>query len=333
MRAWQVTKHGEPRDALRLVEDAPVPSPGAGQLRLRVLASGVGLPDAAMCRGSYALTPPMPFTPGQETVGRVTEAAPGAGARVGDRVMAVTAFFAGSGSFAEECLVLDDFAFAAPDEMPDGQAAAFVIPFHTAYVALCRRASLQPGETILVLGAAGGSGQAAVQLAKALGATVVATAGGPERAAFCAKLGADLVVDHRTQDIAEAVKDATLGRGADVVFDPVGGAAFDAATRCIAHEGRLLLVGFASGSFGRPRAEHLVARNYSVLGVVPSGYDRSFREQAQASLLEHWRAGRLRVPVHDELPFDRAPEAVELVAQGRVLGKVVVSGERRQAAR
>ncbi len=324
MRAWQVTSHGEPREALELVPDADLPAPGAGQLRLRVLASAVGWPDVAMCRGAYALTPRTPFTPGQETTGIVTAAGPGARARVGQRVMAVAAFHLRHGSLAEECLALDDFAFPVPDGMEDPEAAGFVIPFHTAHVALLRRAQLEAGETVLVLGAAGSAGSAAVQLARAVGARVLAVAGGPERAAFCRELGADLMVDHLTQHIDAAVLDATAGRGADVVFDAVGGPAYDAATRCIAHEGRLLLVGFASGDWGRPRAAHLVQRNYSVLGVVPSGYDRAFREAAQSGLVEHWRSGRLRCAVHAALPFERAPDAVELVAGRQATGRVVV---------
>lgn len=324
MRAWRVTKHAEPRDALQRVEDAALPAPGPGQLRLRVHASAVGLPDVAMCRGVYPLTPPVPFTPGQEAAGVVTAAGEGAGARVGDRVMAVASFFLRHGSLAEECLALDEFAFPVPEDMPDAEAAGFVIPFHTAHVGLLRRGALQAGESVLVLGAAGGTGSAAVQLAKALGARVIAAAGGAEKAAFCKELGADVVVDYRSQDIAEAVREATDGHGADVVFDAVGGAAFDAATRCIAHEGRLLVVGFASGSWGQPRPEHLVTHNYSVVGVMPSGYDRAFKEEAQAFLLEQRRAGRLRSVVRRVVPFEEVPEALESVAEGRVMGKVVV---------
>jgi NADPH2:quinone reductase len=255
----------------------------------------------------------------------VTAAAAGARARVGQRVMAVSAFFLGHGSFAEACLALDDFALPVPDAMPDAEAAGFAIPFHTAWVGLVRRAALRPGETLLVLGAAGGSGQAAVQLGVALGARVLATAGGPEKVEFCRGLGADAVIDYRTQDIAETVREATGGRGADVVYDPVGGDAFDAATRCIAHEGRLLVVGFGSGQWGRPRPEHLVTKNYSLVGVMPSGYAGAVREAAHEFLLGHWRAGRLSPRVDAVLPFERAPEAVERVARGDVRGKLVIA--------
>ncbi|MGH0028865.1 MAG: NADPH:quinone oxidoreductase family protein [Myxococcota bacterium] len=325
MRAWQVVRHGEPAEALALNEVAP-PEPGPGLLRVRVAAAALGFPDLSLCRGSYALTPALPFTPGQELCGVVTAAGPGAQAPLGSRVMAVSGFFLGHGSFAEEALALDDFCFPVPDDLADAEAAGFCIPFHTAWVALVRRAALRSGETLLVLGASGGSGSAAVQLGRALGARVVAVAGGAGKAEFCRGLGADVVVDHRSEDVAERVRAVTEGRGADVVFDAVGGDAFDAATRCIAHEGRLLLVGFASGDWGRPAPAHMVTHNYAVLGVVPSGYDRAFRREAQRELLAHRERGALRVPVDRVLSFDALPEGLTALARGRARGKWVLSG-------
>jgi len=324
MRAWRVTKPGEPRDALTLVPDAAVPEPGPGQLQLRVSHAGVGLPDLFMCRGSYPLTPALPFSPGQEVVGTVTASGRGALHAVGDRVMAVSAFFLQHGSFAETCLALDDFALPVPDNMSGPVAAGFVIPAHTAWVGLVQRGKLRAGESLLVLGASGGTGSVATSLGKALGATVIATAGGPEKVAFVASLGADVVIDHRQQDIAEAVREATGGRGVDVVYDPVGGDAYTAATRCIAHEGRLLLIGFAGGSWGEPRPAHMVNQNYSVVGVMPSGYDRAFKERSHAALLDHWSAGRLQIPIHGVFPFENVPDAIEVLARGEAQGKVVV---------
>ena len=325
MRAWRVGALGEPRDVLELSAVAALGEPGPGLLRLQVSAAGIGRPDLFMCQGSYALTPPLPFTPGQEAVGVVTAVGEGALARVGDRRMAVTAFFAGHGSFAEECLALDDFALPVPEGMSDAEAAGFLIPFHTAYVGLVRRAGLRAGENLLVLGAAGGTGSAALQLGAALGARVIASAGGPEKGAFCSGLGADVVVDYRSQDIAEAVREATAGAGADVVYDAVGGEAFRAATHCIAHEGRLLVVGFGSGQWGQPSAAHLVTHNYSLLGVMPGGYDRAFKEAAQSVLAEHWRAGRLRVPLSDVVDFEALPTALEELAAGSVTGKLALA--------
>lgn len=324
MRAWQVTKQAEPSAALSLAE-LPLPEPGPGMLRVRVAACGIGLPDLLMCRGTYALTPELPFTPGQELVGTVTATGEGCQARPGERVMAVSAFFLRHGGFADEALALDDFAFRAPTTMSDAEAAGFMIPYHTAYVGLVRRARLDPGETLLVLGGAGGTGSAAVQLGKALGAHVITTAGGDEKTMFCRKLGADDVIDYQQEDIAEFVRDLTAGEGADVIYDPVGGSAFEAATRCIAHEGRLLTVGFASGSWGRPNAGHMATHNYSVMGVMPSGYDREFREGAQQRLVEHHAAGRIRVPIDREVPFHDLPNGLEELARGSVRGKLVLS--------
>ena len=170
MKAWQVERHGEPRDALAIVERTP-PEPPPGFLRVRVSACALGLPDLFMCRGSYALTPQLPFTPGQELCGTVTAAHPAAHHAIGDRVMAVSGFFhEGNGGFAEEALAIDEFAFPVPDTMDDAEAAAFLIPYHTAWVGLVQRGALGKGESLLVLGGAGGTGSAAIQLGRALGA-------------------------------------------------------------------------------------------------------------------------------------------------------------------
>ena len=323
MRAWQTVQIGRPRDALQLNLDAPSPQPTPETVHLEVVAAGIGLPDVFMCQGSYALTPPtFPFTQGQEVVGRVIGWGEGVeGRKRGDRVMAVTSFFTGHGGFAEQCLGLDGFCLPVPDDMTDAEAAGFLIPFHTAYIALVTRGRLEAGETLLVMGAAGGTGQAAVQVGKALGARVIATAGGPEKAKFCMELGADDVVDYHAGNIAEGVRAVTGGRGADAIYDPVGGEAFASATRCVAHEGRILAIGFASGSWGQPDTAHLVYNNYSVVGVIPSHYDRAFKEQAQERLLE-WRSeGRLRTRIDELAPFDALPEALEALHAGRVKGK------------
>jgi NADPH:quinone reductase len=324
VEAWLVTGRGEPRDVLALGHvDLPPPAPG--QVRVRVAAAGVGFPDVAMCRGSYRLAPALPFTPGQELVGTVVAAPEGSYNRVGDRVIAVSAFNVGHGSFARECLAGDEFALPAPDDMPDDEAAGFHIPFHTGWTGLVQRARLQPGETLLVLGASGGSGSAAVMLGKALGASVIATAGGPAKVAYCRGLGADHVVDHRSEDIARRVRELTDGQGAHVVYDPVGGDAYQAATRCIASEGRLLAVGFASGEWGQPSIPHMVQHNYSVLGVMPGRhYSRASKLAAHEELLGHWRAGRLRTPVDRTYPFAQVPDAVARLAEGQVTGKVIV---------
>jgi NADPH2:quinone reductase len=333
MRAWQTVGAGQPSEVLELNRDAPLPEPLAGTLRLETIAAGLGLPDALMCRGSYVLTPPLPFTQGQEVVGRIAALGPGVeNRRLGDRVMAVTSFFTGHGAFADQCLALDDFCMDVPEEMSDAEAASFLIPMHTAYIGLVQRARLEAGETLLVLGGAGGTGSAAVQMGRALGARVLATASGPERAAFCHELGAHEVIDHRSEDIAERVRALTDGIGAQVVYDPVGGEAFRSATRCVAHEGRILAVGFASGSWGQVETPHLVTQNYSVLGVIPSGYDRAFKEAAQERLVAWWREGRIRVPVDAMLPFEDLPDALESLLASRVRCKLTLAVDRKATA-
>ena len=325
MRAWQVRAHGEPREALEQVE-LPGPEPGPGQLRVRVEAAGIGLPDLLMCRGQYPLTPSLPVTPGQEVVGQVTAVGDGISLRPGERVLGVTLFFVGHGGFAEEALLVGDFALPAPETLGPAEAAGFAIPYHTAWIGLVRRAALQPGETLLVLGGSGGTGSAAIQLGRALGARVLASAGGERNVRFCRELGAERVIDRRREDIADSVRDATDGRGADVIYDPVGGDAFAAATRCIAHEGRLLVVGFASGRWGDVSSEDLAYRNYSVMGVIPSGYDHAFRLAAHKELLALHSRGAVRVPVASETPFTALPDALAALAAGDVLGKAVLLG-------
>ncbi len=333
MRAWQTFRTGRPAEALRLACDLAPPEPGPGTLRLQVQAAGIGLPDALMCLGSYALTPALPFTQGQEVVGRILAPGPEVrGRREGDRVMAVTSFFTGHGAFAEQCLALDDFCLEVPEEMTDAEAAGFVIPLHTAYIGLVQRARLAAGETLLVLGGAGGTGSAAIQLGRLLGARVLATASGPEKADLCRNLGADAVIDRSREEIADSVRTLTGGVGAQVVYDPVGGEAFRAATRCIAHEGRLLVVGFASGQWGQVDTAHLVSQGYSVLGVIPTRYDRAFKEAAQERLVEWWRAGWLRVPIEALVRFEALPEALERVLDGRVHGKLALGVDPKATA-
>ena len=194
MQAWQVIKHGEPKAVMELGEKA-VPEPGPGEVRILVKAVALGLPDVFMCRGTYAFSPTIPFTPGQEVVGIVTAIGEGVDLAVGSRVIATTSFIQGNGGFAEQALAPVGATYCIPDDMPDEDAAAFLIPFQTAHIALARRGQLLPGETLLVHGGAGGVGSAAIQVGRALGAKVIATATGQERAEACLELGASLAID------------------------------------------------------------------------------------------------------------------------------------------
>ena len=323
MRAWCIEQFGEPQDALVQAE-VPLPEPGPGQLRIRVEAAALGLPDVFMCRQRYVFDPPPPRIPGQEVVGRVTAAGEGAQTKVGARVMAVTAFFLGDGGLAEEALALDASSYPAPDEMDAAQAACFVIPYHTAWLGLVTRGRVQAGETLLVLGAAGGTGSAAIQLGHALGARVLAVAGGAEKGRVCRGLGADEVFDHRVGDWAARVQEATAGQGVDLVYDPVGGEAFQAALGCLASQGRLLAIGYASGKWSDASSQRLVQKNASVVGVFVGAYQKPFLEKVHEELLTLWRQGSLPSLVSREVGFDAVPEALTALAERRTTGKLVV---------
>lgn len=323
MRAWQIHRQAEPLEALRQAE-VPVPEPGPGEIRIRVEAAGLGLPDVLMCRGRYAFRPELPFTPGQEVVGLVTAGGEGASTGVGSRVMAVTAFFRGNGGLADEALALDAAAYEAPVEMDATAAAGFAIPYHTAYLGLVTRAGLQPGETLLVLGAAGGTGAAAVQLGKVLGARVIAVAGGEAKVEACREWGADLAIDHERESFPAIVNEETHGRGVDCVYDPVGGGAFDAALECLASEGRLLAVGYASGAWSDASSETLVRRNASVLGVFVGAYAKPFLDEVHAALLEFWRRGVIRSIVTRSVDWGEAAKALHELSLRQTVGKTVV---------
>ncbi len=323
MRAWQVQGKGEPIEVLHAVE-VDVPEPGPGQLRIRVTAAGIGLPDVFMCRGTYPLTPPLPFTPGQEATGVVTAVGEGVDVAIGTRVMCVTMFYIGLGSFAEECLVAADTTFPVPEGLTDAEAAGFWIPHLTGWIGLVDRGHIAAGDWLAVLGASGGSGIAAVQLGKALGAKVIAVVGDEERAEFCRGLGADVTIDHRAGSVSAALREATDGRGVDMVYDPVGGDLAEDAAKAMARYGRLLAVGFASGRWPRIAAHDLVVANTSLVGVFAGGYSRAELDAIHANLAGLVADGRLRNAVTGEVPFADLPAALQSMADRAVVGKRVV---------
>jgi NADPH2:quinone reductase len=323
MRAWKVQRHGEPGQAIALGE-TDIPEPNPDEVRIRVDAAALGLPDVFMCRGTYPFKPELPFTPGQEVAGVVTAAGANATTPVGARVMALTSFYRGFGGFAEEALAPDSSTFTAPEEMDPAEAACFVIPYHTASLGIETRGQLRPGETLLVLGGAGGTGTAAIQLGRAIGGRVIAVAGGKEKVEVCRRCGADVVIDHSEVDVVAAVKEATGRRGADVIYDPVGGEAFDSALRCIANEGRLLAIGYASGAWHNASTETLVRKNVSVVGVFVGAYGKPFLEKVHDRLLARWRDGAIRGQVEREIPLEEVSAALERLGQRRSFGKTVV---------
>ncbi|AUG76372.1 alcohol dehydrogenase [Kitasatospora sp. MMS16-BH015] len=317
MRAWQVGELGEPREVLRLHEDVPQPEPGEGQVLVRVRAAAVNFPDALLTRGHYQLRPPLPFTPGLELCGEVV----GTGQRViGTPVLP-------AGAYAEYALMAADNLFPAPESLDDAEAAALHIGYQTAWFALHRRARIRAGETLLVHAAAGGVGSAAVQLGKAAGATVIGVVGGAEKAAVARELGADVVIDRRSADFVAAVKEATGGRGADVVFDPVGGDAYTGSAKCVAFEGRIVVVGFAGGSIPAPPLNHALVKNYSILGLHWGLYvtkDPAAVREAHAELTALAAKGVVRPLVSERVPFEEVADAVARVAEGRTTGRLVI---------
>jgi len=317
-----VSAPGEPGEVLRR-EEVAVPEPGPGEIRLRVRTAGLGLPDALLCRGSYAFTPPRPFVPGQEVCGTVDAVGPGTDGEVGARVMAVTNFFDGRGGLAEYTIARFDSVFRVPESMDDLVAGGFRIGSSTAWVALVRRGRAVAGERLLVLGAAGGSGAAAVALGRVLGLTVIAVVSDDRRAALCRRLGADVVVDRTAGPVVDAVLAVTDGEGVDLVFDPVGGDAAAATVGCLARDARLLAVGFASGSWARPDPWALVRRNAALVGVYAGGYTRAENLADHEALLDVFGAGRLPSVV-EEVAFADAAAAVGALADGTAVGKLVV---------
>jgi NADPH:quinone reductase-like Zn-dependent oxidoreductase len=220
-----------------------------------------------------------------------------------------------------------DTVFPAPEGLDDAEAAAFFITYQTGWFGLHRRARLAAGETLLVHAAAGGVGSAAVQLGKAAGATVIGVVGGPEKAVRARELGADLVIDRRAEDFVAVVKEATGGRGADVVFDPVGGDAYTGSTKCVAFEGRILVVGFAGGGIPSPGLNHALVKNYSILGLHWGLYNTRDPEAVRAAhteLTELAAKGVVRPLVSERLPFERAAEGVQRVADGASVGRITV---------
>ena len=329
MRAVRVHRHGEPADALQLDEDVAVPEPGPDQVRMRVEATALSMPDVMLCRGGYPLTPrELPFVPGMEAAGVVSALGEGVDRSwLGQRVVGTSIL--PHGTLAEETLVRAGGLYPVPDGVSAATAATAHIGFTTAHAGLHRRAQLKAGETLLVLAAAGGTGNAAVQLGAVAGARVIATASGADRRQVCLDLGAHVALDARSPDLAKEVLAANDGRGVDVVFDPVGGDAFTAATRCIASEGRIVLVGFAGGEEPAVRPGHVLRRNYSILGIYMGAYsagdeNRRYMLAMHDEIMELLASGRCRALVDRETDLAGATQALTDLADRKVTGRPIV---------
>ena len=322
MQAMVATRWGEPSE-LEYV-DLPDPEPGADQVLVETRAIGCNFPDILMVQGKYQVKPPLPFSPGHEIAGIVRSVGPQVtGIRPGQRVIAHLAW----GGYAERVVTETHRVQPIPDAMPFDHAAALFVVYQTGYSALVRRAALQPGEWLLVHGAAGGVGLAAVQLGKALGARVIATAGTPEKLEVARQSGADVLIDYRTPDWIEQVKSVTGGEGADVIYDPVGGDVFDGSTKCIAFEGRLLTIGFAGGRIPTVAVNRLLLKNISVVGVHWGYYERRGSPLVQEwtdALFKLYGEGRIRPVIYRTYRLPEAAAALGALASRESHGKVVL---------
>jgi NADPH:quinone reductase len=343
MRAWRTHEYGRPLDVLRL-DTVPVPEPDAGEVRVKVQAIPLNLNDLErITGGNMMVRPELPYSPGMEVMGVVDACGAGTERWQGARVVAMPR--QAYGGYAEYAVCPAVSVFAMPESIPLPDAAALYFPFHLAWLGLFDRAELQAGETVLVHAAAGGSGSAAVQLAKHAGARVIATAGSAEKVALCRELGADIAIDYTTEDFAEVVLRETDGRGVDVVFDNVGPAVLSDSIKCTAYNGRYLLMGFASDKTKADEPSivprQILSGNIKLCGVLLAyaqpeiasmvkqamGFNFLTREQGEsmtATIVELVTSGAVRAVVGQVVAFDDVPAAIEAMANRETVGRTIV---------
>lgn len=325
MRALLCSQWGGPEKLG--VGEAPEPQPGPGEMLIGVRACGLNFADSLMIQGKYQERPDFPFSPGLEVSGEVLQTGEGVDEfSVGESVIA----FCGHGGLAQMVAVPVANAVRMPAGLDFVTAAGFGVVYGTAHVGLQHRARLRPGEVLLVHGAAGGVGLAAVEVGKRMGATVIATAGSAEKLALAAEHGAQHTINYREESFRDQVKALTDGRGADVVFDPVGGQVFDQSVRCINWEGRILVVGFAGGTISEFPVNLALVKNFSVIGVYWGAYrkrDPAVLQQSWRELLEWLAEGALKPHISATYPLADAPAALESLVARRATGKVVVTIE------
>lgn len=324
MRAWQLRSLGDPWDTLELVDVEP-PEPTGALARIAIEGCDVNFADILQCQGQYQVKVEPPFVPGMGAAGKVVAAGPDCALEVGQRVVGSTS--SPWGGFADEALVSGGDVHPLPDGVDGVVAAGLHVTYGTSWFSLHRRGKLQPGESVLVLAAAGGVGSAAVQMAKAHGCWVLAAAGGPEKVQVCTELGADLAIDYTNDDLYTAVMDATSGRGVDVVYDPVGGEYFDVARRLVAWEGRLLVVGFASGTIPSAPVNHVLVKNYSVVGVHMGGYRSQQPEvldQCYHEVYQMLADGEIDPLISQRIAMPDLPAGLKSLADRTTTGRLVI---------
>jgi NADPH:quinone reductase len=323
MRAVLCKELGGPEKLV--IENVPSPPIRPGTVRIAIHAAGVNFADTLLISGQYQDRPPLPFIPGMEVAGVVSELGAGVSTlKVGDRVLSSV----GRGAYAEEVVVEADSAHSIPAAMDFVAAAAFPVAYSTSHGAFAWRGRLRAGESVLVLGASGGVGLTAVEIAKAMGATVIAAAGGAEKLAVAKRAGADHLIDYTREDLRERVKALTSGRGVDVVYDPVGGDAFDQSLRSIAWEGRIIIIGFAAGRIPQIPANLVLVKNIDIIGFFWGSY-RRHKPQLQAEsfqeLFRWYEEGKLKPHVSHRLPLAEVTQALELLKTRKSTGKVVLT--------
>jgi NADPH2:quinone reductase len=329
IQAWQVQRFGDPRDVLEPASLA-IERVRPGEVLVLVAAIGLNFLDVSVCRGEYSSDPKPPVVPGAEVAGTVFAVGDGVTTVApGDRVCGLIP--TAQGGFASATVLPESAVFRVPDDIPLEDAAALVVTYHTAHVSLIRRAGLRAGEWVLVHAGAGGTGSAATQIAVARGARVIATSRSEDKVEVCRSLGADVAVNTSREQFVDAVMRATAGRGADVILDPVGGEVFGQSLECIAFEGRLLPVGWASGVPPRFELVDLLRRNITLIGVA---WGMAYPPTAPAvvkethkQILAGYRNGSFRPLVREKRDFSEIPEAVQALADGKVVGKAIITTE------
>lgn len=324
MLAWQLNEPGDPWTNLELVDREP-PAPSEGEVLITVEGTDLNFADVLQCQGHYQVRVSTPFTPGMNSAGTVASVGPGVDLQVGDRVVGWTV--TGNGGFAQQALLGAEGCTVLPEEVDTVTAVAMHVSYGTSWFALHRRGRLEPGESVLVLAAAGGVGSSAVQMAKAHGCWVLAAAGGPDKVRVCENLGADVAIDYLNEDLYDRVMEATSGRGVDVIYDPVGGDHFDVARRLLAWEGRLLIVGFASGRIPQAPANHVLVKNYSLVGVHMGGYreaDPSPFQQCYDEVYQQLLDGDIDPLIGQRICLADLPGALKDLAERRTVGRVIL---------
>lgn len=324
MKKWQVVQLADPQQALQLNEVEHV-GLQPGTVRIKVEAAALNFFDILQCQGKYQEQHVLPFTPGSEIAGVIEEVSENSIFQVGMPVMALTKL--PNGGFAQSVVVDGKSVFEIPKSLAFTEAAAMFITYQTAFFALKRSGKLQQGETLLVHAGSGGVGSAAIQIGKAFGATVIATAGSDEKTALCKELGADVVINYEKEDFVSIVKAITNNAGANVIFDSVGGEVFQKSRKCIAFEGRILVIGFAGGEIPQVPVNHILIKNYSIVGVHWGYFNRLMPEQviqAHKQLMRMYEEGQIKPLIYGEYGMTELPEALALLGNRKTYGKLIL---------